>query len=114
MTAFGKGLIESAEQALAIARGEADPATYQVHVPPKIDVRAIRTGLGLTQEARPLLLQLLRLLLELRSSLTQRSARRASRTGCTLGSSCSRTRRPSGCLGRNSALSRRLSPRLRS
>ncbi|MDR7040072.1 putative transcriptional regulator [Methylobacterium sp. BE186] len=49
MTAFGKGPIESAEQALAIARGEADPATYRVHVPPKIDVRAIRTGLGLTQ-----------------------------------------------------------------
>ena len=35
--------------AIAIANGTADPATYRVHVPERIDVRRIRQGLGLTQ-----------------------------------------------------------------
>lgn len=38
------------EEAVAIARNEADPATYKVHVPSDIDVRAIRRQLGMTQE----------------------------------------------------------------
>jgi len=46
------------EQAVAYAKGEADRSTYRVHVPPasaragsaRIDVRAIRTRLGMTQE----------------------------------------------------------------
>jgi putative transcriptional regulator len=38
------------EEALAYARGEADKSKYRVHVPRRIDVRAIRTKLGLTQE----------------------------------------------------------------
>ena len=29
------------EDAIAIARGEANPATYRVHVPDQIDVKAI-------------------------------------------------------------------------
>ena len=37
--------------AVAIAKGEADPATYRVHVPPDIDVLRIRRGMGLTREA---------------------------------------------------------------
>ena len=37
------------EDAIAIARGEADPATYRVHVPADLDVKAIRKGTGLTQ-----------------------------------------------------------------
>jgi len=49
MTAFGQGFVEAARQAAAIARGEADPTTYRVHVPADIDVKAIRAGLGLTQ-----------------------------------------------------------------
>lgn len=49
MSSFGQGLVEAARQAAAIARGEADPATYRVHVPADIDVKAIRAGLGLTQ-----------------------------------------------------------------
>ena len=36
--------------AIAIARNEADPATYRVHVPSEIDVRSIRRRVGLTQE----------------------------------------------------------------
>jgi putative transcriptional regulator len=37
------------EDAIAIARGEADLATYRVHVPDHIDVRAIRRKLGMSQ-----------------------------------------------------------------
>jgi putative transcriptional regulator len=49
MSSFGKRLIKAAKEARAIARGEADPATYRVHVPTEIDVRAIRARLGLSQ-----------------------------------------------------------------
>lgn len=37
------------EDAIAIARSEADPATYRVHVPPEVDVKAIRRKLGMSQ-----------------------------------------------------------------
>ena len=49
MTTLGSRLIQSAQEAVAIAKGEADPATYRVHVPADIDVKAIRKGLDLTQ-----------------------------------------------------------------
>lgn len=49
MTTLGKRLIQAAEEARTIARGEADPSTYRVHVPADIDVKAIRKGLKLTQ-----------------------------------------------------------------
>ena len=39
------------EDAVAIAEGRADPATYRVHVPKTVDVRAIRGRMGLTQAA---------------------------------------------------------------
>ena len=39
------------EEAVAYARGEADEGRYRVHVPKRIDVRAIRARLGMTQEA---------------------------------------------------------------
>lgn len=51
MTTFGSRLIQSAREAVAIAKGEADPATYRVHVPAELDVAGIRKGLGLTQAA---------------------------------------------------------------
>jgi putative transcriptional regulator len=38
------------EEALVYARGEADKSQYRVHVPRRIDVRAIRTRLRMTQE----------------------------------------------------------------
>jgi len=38
------------EEALAIARGEADPLTYRVHLPAAPGVRALRKRLKLTQE----------------------------------------------------------------
>ena len=37
------------EDAIAIARGEADPATYRIHVPDEVDVKAIRRKLGMSQ-----------------------------------------------------------------
>lgn len=51
MTTLGSRLIQSAREAVSIARGEADPATYRIHVPAEMDVAAIRKGLGLTQAA---------------------------------------------------------------
>ena len=39
------------EDAIAIARGDADPATYRVHVPAEVDVKAIRQKLGMSQAA---------------------------------------------------------------
>jgi len=38
------------EETLAYAKGEADRSTYRVHVPQRIDVRAIRAKLGMTQQ----------------------------------------------------------------
>ena len=38
------------EEAVAFAKGTVDKSGYRVHVPLHIDVKAIRTRLGLTQE----------------------------------------------------------------
>jgi putative transcriptional regulator len=51
MSKFGKRLIASAKQARLIARGKADPATYRVHIPAKVDVAAIRKRTKLSQNA---------------------------------------------------------------
>jgi putative transcriptional regulator len=48
MSQLGKRLIQAAEEAAAMARGEAVPGAV-LHVPP--DVRAIRARLGLSQSA---------------------------------------------------------------
>jgi putative transcriptional regulator len=48
--AVAKSIRRGLEQALAYARGEADDSKYRVHVPYRIDVRAIRTKLRMTQE----------------------------------------------------------------
>ena len=39
------------EQALAYAKGGAPKKAYRVHVPVRVNVRAIRSKLGLTQQA---------------------------------------------------------------
>jgi putative transcriptional regulator len=51
MSKLGKKLIAAAKEGIAIARGEADPTSYRLHVPANIDVRAMRIKLGMTQEA---------------------------------------------------------------
>jgi putative transcriptional regulator len=49
MNKLGKRLIAAAKEAREIARGEADPKTYGVHVPADVDVQKIRKKLGLSQ-----------------------------------------------------------------
>lgn len=48
--AFEK-IAEGLEEAIAFARGELDPSSYRVHIPPELDVRAIRRRQGLSQQA---------------------------------------------------------------
>jgi putative transcriptional regulator len=48
MTKAGSRLLNSAKQAAAIARGEIEPT--RLYVPAEIDVKAIRTRLGASQE----------------------------------------------------------------
>jgi putative transcriptional regulator len=48
---LGKRLIASAREARQIIRGKADPATYRVHVPARVDVAAIRKRTKLSQNA---------------------------------------------------------------
>ncbi|MEX2127265.1 MAG: helix-turn-helix domain-containing protein [Xanthobacteraceae bacterium] len=49
MTALGKRLLKAAKEARAIARGEADPASYRIYVPAEIDVKRMRRRLRLSQ-----------------------------------------------------------------
>lgn len=49
MSKLGKKLLKAAEEANAIARGEADPATYRVFVPADVDAAKIRRGLKMSQ-----------------------------------------------------------------
>lgn len=49
MASRALNILQGAREALAIAKGEADPATYKAHVPADLDVRAIRTATGMTQ-----------------------------------------------------------------
>ena len=51
MSKLGRELVQSMEEAAAFATGAADPKGYRVHVPERIDVKAIRTRLGLSQIA---------------------------------------------------------------
>jgi putative transcriptional regulator len=48
MSAFGRDLIQSAKEALSIARGEAKPARVYTFAGP--DIAAIRKRLGLSQD----------------------------------------------------------------
>jgi len=48
--AVAHGIRRGLEEALAYAKGEADARKYRVHVPRDVDVRGIRTKLGMTQE----------------------------------------------------------------
>lgn len=50
MSSLGKRLIQSAKEARKIARGETNPKIYKMHIPPSVNVRAVRIRLNLTQE----------------------------------------------------------------
>lgn len=45
-----EGVMEGLADALAFAEGRADPATYRVHIPQTVDVKALRKRLGLKQD----------------------------------------------------------------
>jgi putative transcriptional regulator len=49
MSEVGEGILRGLEQALAFIDGTGDESQYVVHIPPEIDVRAIRGRLGFTQ-----------------------------------------------------------------
>ena len=49
MTKAGEEIIQGIREAIEIARGEADPRTYRVHLPADIDSRRIRKRLKMTQ-----------------------------------------------------------------
>ena len=51
MTKAGKELIKATTEALEIARGQADSASYRVHLPDEINARLIRSQLNMTQGA---------------------------------------------------------------
>jgi putative transcriptional regulator len=50
MSKIGRSMIRGLEQALAFAEGRAKKGTFVVHIPPEIDVKAIRGRLGMTQQ----------------------------------------------------------------
>ena len=50
MSKVGKSILRGLEQALAFANGTADESKYVVHIPPEIDIKAIRGRLGMTQQ----------------------------------------------------------------
>ena len=50
MSKLGKRLMGAIKEAQAIARGEANPKTYRVHVPADVDVQAIRKRKKMSQD----------------------------------------------------------------
>ena len=50
MSNVGEGILRVMEQALAFIEGTADESQYVVHIPPEIDIKAIRGRLGMTQQ----------------------------------------------------------------
>lgn len=45
----GHQIVESMKEAVAIVRGELSETSYCVHIPERVDVKAIRTRFGLSQ-----------------------------------------------------------------
>ena len=50
MSGIADSIRRGLEEAVTYARGEADASRYRVHVPPEVNVRAIRAMLDMTQE----------------------------------------------------------------
>jgi putative transcriptional regulator len=51
MTNVAESIRRGLEEALAYAEGAADESRYGVHIPHEIDVKAIRSKLGMSQQA---------------------------------------------------------------
>jgi putative transcriptional regulator len=50
MTRIADSIRRGLEQAVSYASGAADESAYGIHIPARIDVKAIRTNLGMTQD----------------------------------------------------------------
>ena len=50
MSKIADSIRRGLREAVAYAKGEADKNAYRVHVPERIDVKAIRANLGMTQD----------------------------------------------------------------
>jgi len=50
MSKAGSRILQGAREALAFASGEDGASDYRVHIPPQVDVRAIRRQTGLSQK----------------------------------------------------------------
>ena len=50
MSKVGESIVRGLEQSIVFAEGSAKKGTYAVHIPPEIDVKAIRVRLGMTQQ----------------------------------------------------------------
>lgn len=50
MSKIGDSIRRGLGEAVDFAKGQADPKDFRIHVPEKVNVRTIRTRLGLTQE----------------------------------------------------------------
>ena len=50
MSTVAESIRRGLEQAVAYADGRADPGDYRVHIPERVDVKAIRAKLAMTQE----------------------------------------------------------------
>ncbi|HXQ66374.1 MAG TPA: helix-turn-helix domain-containing protein [Alphaproteobacteria bacterium] len=50
MSKVAESIRRGLEEAVAYAKGKADARRYRLHIPQRIDVRAIRAKLGMTQE----------------------------------------------------------------
>jgi putative transcriptional regulator len=50
MSKIGASILRGFEEAIAFAEGTADESQYVVHIPPEIDIKAIRGRLGMTQK----------------------------------------------------------------
>jgi len=50
MSTVADSIRRGLEEAVAFAERTADPSRYGIHIPEDVDVRAIRTKLGMTQE----------------------------------------------------------------
>ncbi|MCL1890087.1 MAG: helix-turn-helix domain-containing protein [Desulfovibrionaceae bacterium] len=45
----GNRIVESMKEALAIAQGTMSKELYRVHIPARVDIKEIRSGMGLSQ-----------------------------------------------------------------
>lgn len=50
MSQLADSIRRGLEEAVQYAKGEGDPSAYRVHIPEKVDVKAIRKKLGMTQQ----------------------------------------------------------------